>query len=141
MIRYIDGDVFAGPERFLAHGCNAAGVMGAGVAKVVRQKYPMAYEFYRWEHYQSGLKLGQVYFIDCGSKVILNCITQQTYGRGQQVNYEAIESCMKQINDIANDQEVAMPMIGAGLGGGDWTKIEKIINDTATFKPVVYVYE
>ena len=35
-----------------------------------------------------------------------------------------------------------MPRIGCGLAGGDWNKVEKIINETLIDKGIeVYVYD
>jgi O-acetyl-ADP-ribose deacetylase (regulator of RNase III) len=40
----------------------------------------------------------------------------------------------------SNETHVAMPQIGAGLGGGDWTVIAAIIESELTdVQPVVYI--
>jgi O-acetyl-ADP-ribose deacetylase (regulator of RNase III) len=146
-IIYKKGDVTEASEGVIVHGCNALGVMGSGVAKTIREKFPEAYKSYREEHENFGLKLGSVY--DGGmtnGKRILNAITQGGYGTDKrQVNYESIYKCFETINIEAKAQkvtEIAMPRIGAGLGGGNWRIIETIIEETATsYQPVVYDYE
>lgn len=142
-ILYKKGDLFECEESIIAHGCNAKGVMGSGVAKIVREKFPNAYELYVREHKLYGLQLGEVYGFDGGGdgeyKHILNCITQQSYGHGVQVSYSAIASCMLRINYKHKGASIAMPKIGAGLGGGDWNRISQIIEECSTdFQPVVY---
>lgn len=140
-IKYKLGDALGGPEKYLAHGCNNKGVMGSGIAKQIRENYTKAYDYYRWTHQRSGLKLGEVYAIDCGGKVIFNCITQNGFGRDGEkyVCYDAIKQCIIEIsNSVEDEYPVAMPRIGAGLGGGDWSTIEKIIEENSTFQPVVY---
>ncbi len=36
MITYKQGDLMKASETYIAHGCNAQGVMGSGVAKAIR---------------------------------------------------------------------------------------------------------
>jgi O-acetyl-ADP-ribose deacetylase (regulator of RNase III) len=36
---------------------------------------------------------------------------------------------MRKINSIFSGKHIGLPQIGAGLAGGDWNKIKKIIQD------------
>lgn len=122
-------------QRIILHGCNAQGVMGSGVAKLIREKFPKAYIEYR-NRFESphGLNLGEVIWSNCGDHIIGNCITQEYYGGDLGVvyaDYDAVQSCMIQAKLYANrlgEREVALPKIGAGLAGGDWNVIADIIN-------------
>lgn len=142
-IIYKQGDLLQCDEKIIIHGCNAQGVMASGVAKVIRAKYPSAYDAYR----AGNLGLGIVtYAAQEDGKVILNAITQEFYGRQvgkQYVSYKAVYLCMQRINSFYSCEEspvyIAMPKIGAGLGGGNWEIISKIIEEESTyFQPVVY---
>lgn len=145
-IIYKSGDCLAGPEKFIAHGCNAQGVMGSGVAKAVRDRLPAAYKGYRAEFLENGLELGSTIGVDVDGVVVFNCITQNRYGPDgkRYVNYGAVNDCMNTINAHFKDYKfgiphVAMPMIGAGLGMGDWGIISGIIEMCSTnFQPIVY---
>jgi O-acetyl-ADP-ribose deacetylase (regulator of RNase III) len=44
-IDYVHGDIFTTNCEYLIHGCNS-GIDGAGVAKMIKQKYPKAYDDY-----------------------------------------------------------------------------------------------
>lgn len=141
MITYIKGDLFAEKHPLIAHGCNCQGVMGSGVAKIVKEKFPQAYNSYRdfYEVYaDNSLKnqlLGKVQFSHCGETIIANCFTQESYGKGigiKFVSYDAVDKCMINIENFIEKSEkeisyVAMPKIGVGLGGGAWCVIEAII--------------
>lgn len=146
-IIYLIGDLLESPHRLILHGCNAQGVMGSGIAKQIRKKFPQAFETYCAAHEKEMLWLGDVIFVDCGSKIIANGITQQYYGRSGErfVNYEAINNVMEETHDYAlkhGIEYVAMPLIGAGLGGGSWEKISSIIEDKFTdVIPVVYTLD
>lgn len=141
-IIYKQGDLLAAPEIILLHGCNAQGVMGAGVAKSIRNRYPEAYKTYL----KGSMELGTITIThEADHKVILNAITQEYYGRtiGRvYVSYDAIDVVFRLINKvclICTNMVIAMPKIGAGYGGGDWNIISEIIERNSTnFQPVVY---
>lgn len=147
IITYIIGNLLESPHRLILHGCNAQGVMGSGIAKQIRKKYPQAFEEYYAAYEKDMLWLGDVIFADCEDKIIANGITQQYYGRGGEcfVSYEAINNVMEDTHDYALKhglEHVDMPLIGAGLGGGSWKKISSIIEDRFTnVIPVVYTLD
>jgi O-acetyl-ADP-ribose deacetylase (regulator of RNase III) len=154
-IIYKQGDMFKGPERWLLHGCNAQGVMGSGVAKRVKELYPEAFLAYLAMAQSGQMKLGGLsWSSEVGGRVMFNGITQEFYGRDgkQYVSYEAIGDVIERLNHCAQYSDdyltprrvlhVAMPKIGAGLGGGDWDIIAEIIEQGSThFQPVVYTLE
>lgn len=129
MIEYIKGDLFTTKDKIIAHGCNSHGVMGSGVAKIVKEKFPAAYEGYvNGDHHLLGTNI----YVNCGDVVIANCITQKGYGStgDKFVSYDAVDSCTKRLKVYCNRygiDSISMPKIGAGLGGGDWDILEKII--------------
>lgn len=148
-IDYRAGDMFKAGHRFLAHGCNAKGVMGSGVALIVKNDYNYAYQGYKTYHDKWGLKLGGVVISEQQGEptTIFNCITQNSYGTDQRyANYGAIQSCIRSIDNYLclrfedpKGIEVGFPMIGAGLAGGDWSIIANIIErESKNFQPVVY---
>lgn len=144
-IEYRKGNLFDTDILHIAHGCNAQGVMGSGVAKIVKEQYFEAYKFYAEQYDEHGLKLGDVQFVPSNNKVIVNAITQNLYGKdgSRFVDYEAVADCMYTINHqlrCSGDAHIAMPQIGAGLGGGDWKVIEAIIeSELKDIQPVVYI--
>lgn len=135
-ISYKNGDLLKSGLKLIGHGCNAQGVMGSGIAKAIKEKYPECYTAYSCFMKDSG-KLGDVLAYTCPSDnvTILNMITQEFYGRDSKryVSYEAIEKCMTYANRYAKDNghvSLGLPKIGAGLGGGDWKIISEIIEKT-----------
>jgi len=147
-IEYVKGDLFATHVKTIGHGCNARGIMGSGVARIIREQFPKAFNRYRAEYEKpGGLKLGDIIVVPCESKIIVNAITQETFGRDGRrfVSYDAVAEVMTKINqmfEIYGITEIAMPAIGAGLGGGDWNVIAAIIeSELKNVKPYVYVLE
>lgn len=143
-IKYQKGDIFMSPNRFILHGCNAQGVMGSGVAKLIREKYPFAYQEYLRLHKEVGLSLGQAQIVKCRDRTIINAITQQFYGKDgrRYVSYDAVANSMRMVEEYLYGETVAMPKIGAGLGGGDWNVIEAIIeSELKTVQPIVFTLD
>lgn len=153
-IKYVKGNLLEAPEKFILHGCNMQGRYGSGVAKQIKAKYPSAFTAYKLA-IDGGMALGTVSWAEQeDGKLIMNGLTQQYYGRkaGEvYVSYEALRSVMINVCWFANMHRlhnkipeeyimaVAMPKIGAGLGGGDWNIISEIIEEESLFfQPVVY---
>lgn len=63
MIRVIDGDLFTTDARFIVHQVNCKGVMGSGVAKQVRNKYP--HVFVEYKKACSEEMLGKIQVVPC----------------------------------------------------------------------------
>ena len=152
-IEYVKGDLFSTNITTIVHGCDTQGVFGSGVAKIVRERYPKAYDRYMQEGRNGHLMLGDIIPVPCGDrqndpdnfKIIVNAITQEYYGRDgkRYVSYDAVAESMQKINgmyDVYGIDAVAMPQIGAGLANGDWNVIEKIIeSELKTIQPYVYI--
>jgi O-acetyl-ADP-ribose deacetylase (regulator of RNase III) len=145
MIEYIKGDVTLADEFVILQGCNAQGKMNSGVAKAIRDKWPEVFAQYDFTATTLGLALGDihpcfVYHVDrfnrerFPTKVIINGITQQYYGRDPNVvyvDYNAIRYVLHYTKELLvkmGQTSIAMPKIGAGLGNGDWNRIETIID-------------
>lgn len=136
MITYKKGNLLDTPDMLIAHGCNAQGVMGSGVAKAIRDKYPKAFDDYQQAVYDFKYPrnhLGRmISSAQPDGRIILNCVTQDQYGKDgkKYVSYDAIDTCMNKIQKgmFGLSTNVSMPKIGAGLGGGEWSIIEAIIN-------------
>jgi O-acetyl-ADP-ribose deacetylase (regulator of RNase III) len=148
MINYTIGNLLDCPQKILVHGCNNYGVMGSGVAKQIRDRWPNVFDTYKLTYDVFGLELGSIIPVETpDNKVVVNAITQDGFGRDGRVyvDYNAIEKCFVQINEqvkIWEVAEVSYPFIGAGLGGGNWTIIEEILVRTATnYTPVVYSFD
>jgi O-acetyl-ADP-ribose deacetylase (regulator of RNase III) len=141
-IEYRKGDLLTTDIKHILHGCNAQGVMGAGVAAAIRSKYAQAYKDYTEVYNSKGLELGTAVFsVQNDGKVIINAITQNNYGRDKNkvyVSYWAVAEIFRKIESFGI-KELAMPMIGSGLANGDWAVISAIIENTLVHtKPLVY---
>lgn len=134
MITYLDKDITTIEEGIIAHGVNCQGVMGSGVAKAIRDKWPDVYKGYmnngknrtgKDDNLLGSCHLIQANMKDVDCKVhVANCYTQRFYGRDgkKYADQWAIIESLKYVYYWADlyELDVFMPKIGAGLGGLDW---------------------
>jgi O-acetyl-ADP-ribose deacetylase (regulator of RNase III) len=128
----------------IVHGCNCFNTMGAGIAKGIKAAFPEAYAADCKTTKGSRTKLGACSFAEVNANgkrlVIVNAYTQFDWrGRGTKVDYEAVRSCMRWIKDSFPGLRIGLPMIGAGLAGGDWKKIALIIEEELAGEDVTLV--
>lgn len=127
---YVQGDLLSVESGIIAHGCNCQGVMGSGVAKLIKDKYPSAYRYYKYIEQDIGLKLGSTQIVVINNSFyVANLLTQVSYGRDDKryVSYDAIDESFDKLFARSGNMQVYIPKIGAGLGGGDWEVISSII--------------
>ena len=142
------GNVLDIDEGIIIHGCNSLGVMGSGIASQIKTRFPQAYEIYKQAHLDGKLFMGSFTLVavnDDPLKIIVNAVTQKNVGHGKQVSYDAIESCFLGVNKLMKDLglkiPLCFPMIGAGLGGGNWRIIAEIIDSSVSndFEKILYL--
>ena len=138
----IVGDIvklaISGQFDVLVHGCNCFCTMGAGVASQIRKAFPSAYIADCQTASGDRKKLGSYsqtvveYMSPYRTLTIVNAYTQYKYGTGKHVDYEAIACVFHSLAEDFRGKKIAYPRIGAGLAGGDWNVISKIINRELT---------
>ncbi len=98
---------------------NTVGVMGAGLAKQFKDKYPSHYEKYRRAYSSGKLKTGKV-LLDSENRII-TFPTKQHWRNPSTEGY--IRSGAKSLKDLLDSDvlpknaKVIMPKLGSGLGG------------------------
>lgn len=133
-ITYVKGDLFAANERAIAHGCNCHGFMGAGFAALIRDKFSDAYSAYaracRDRSFYPGVAQPVITMNQAESTTIYNLATQNAPGRNAQYPYiQAAFANMIRHMDFVGNSRIAMPMIGAGIGGLDWWFVHQMLTN------------
>lgn len=146
MINYIEKDVTTLTSGVIAHGVNCQGVMGSGVAKALRDKWPVIFETYSLLPKGKPM-LGLANMVRVGDRdelFVVNCFTQIFYGVGGKfADPDAIETSLSQAFMWADFYHLPlyMPKIGAGLGGLDWKEeVEPIVEALDTLWSRVDTY-
>lgn len=135
MIKHITGDLVRDAEQYdvIAHGCNCFCVMGSGIAPQIKAKFPEAYEVDCATTAGDVNKMGTITHTVNTTPIVVNIYTQyDTKGRrsGQMdFDYDAFRKGLKELKAKFSGKSIAMPKIGAGLAGGDWAIIERILEE------------
>jgi len=136
-MKVLKGDLiqFALAGRFdvIIHGCNCFCTMGAGIAKLIRDIFPEAYQADLATPKGDREKLGTYSLARVqreGHKLtIVNGYTQYDFsGHGKLADYKAIQNLFSRVKKDFFNQRIGYPKIGAGLAKGDWEVISDIIN-------------
>ncbi|MFA5312792.1 MAG: hypothetical protein WC375_05635 [Methanomassiliicoccales archaeon] len=147
-IQYITGDAtqpMGDGRKFVIHCCNDVGGWGSGFVVAISKKWakPEA-EYRKWAKEGMYIDHGQPVDFILGSIqsvkvepniVVVNMIGQRDVKPNNKippVRYEAIRQCLSKVSELAKKYSASVhaPRFGAGLAGGEWTTIEKIIEET-----------
>lgn len=144
-VRIIETDLLNLNCDIICQQVNCQGVMGAGLAKTIKTKYPEVF----WEYLNfcdifkyDGDLLGRCEIIklqntdDYSPKYVANLFGQQFYGRDkkQYTIYNALENALIEMRQWLSEHVekdkiiVGIPYnIGCGLAGGNWNFVYDII--------------
>lgn len=151
MVNYVKGNLLDSNCHYICHQVNCRGIMGSGIAKQIREKWPEVYDKYkeacskviRLYSKPSEHLLGNIQYCPCSSgQVVVNIFSQDNDGC-RYTSYDAFATALNKIRmEIPTKNSIGFPKnIGCGLGGGDWrivsNMIETILGDTHD----VYIYE
>lgn len=124
-------DILNVNKGIIAHQVNCKGVMNAGVAKQIRESYPLVFEKYK--EYIPDMQPGMIQLIQVKEDLyICNLAGQNDYKGEQNTDYQAVKTAFQKLFKVAQEKDlpVYIPyMMGCGLAGGDWTKYRGIIKD------------
>lgn len=136
MIKHIKCNIFDSGADTILHQVNCQGVMGSGIAKQVRDRYPNVYASYKnlcTAIRDPSILLGTAQFIRIDHCVyIVNLFAQDKYGYDgkQYTDYLALDSCLNQvrIHTLRSNEVIAIPYrMGCDRGGGDWNVVYEMI--------------
>jgi len=141
-MKYITGDILT-PNTTESHGVivchqvNCKGVMGAGLARQIREKHPDVFSLYQDKCLQiaAGIGgLGDVQFccvIAEAGYLVANVFGQDGYGHGKQfTDYAALRKAFERIATGFPTYTIRIPyLMGCGLGGGNWDEVLRIIEE------------
>jgi O-acetyl-ADP-ribose deacetylase (regulator of RNase III) len=137
-MKTVQGDLLAlalrGQFDIVVHGCNCMTQMGKGIAKSIKEQFPEAHEADRRTSKGDRSKLGTITTAEIvqGDRrfIVVNAYTQFDYRPpGPNIDYDAIRSAMQEVKRRFAGKRIGYPKIGAGLAGGDWSRIAPIIDE------------
>jgi O-acetyl-ADP-ribose deacetylase (regulator of RNase III) len=140
-ITYIKGDATC-PQgkgtKLICHICNDLGGWGKGFVLAISRRWDepeAAHRAWHGERSNNDFALGAVQFVQIEPYLwVANMIAQHGMNRGSSgppIRYEALAACLQNAAARAAELKASihMPRIGCGLAGGDWSRIEPLIEE------------
>lgn len=152
MVKYMNGNLLESGCDYICHQVNCQGKMGSGIAKQIRDKWPIVYEQYiiGYEELKddilrncgsfefapdvSEVLLGRMQIVPIeNDKSVVNMFSQQYYGYDgkRYTSYDAFVNCLDQIRRaVPHDKRIGFPYnIGCDRGGASWNIISAMIEE------------
>lgn len=150
MIYFEIGNLLDAPVDYICHQVNCQGRMGSGIAKQIRERWPIVYEHYIALYNTKGIDvrhelLGKIQVVNVASnKNIINMFGQESYGYDgkRYTSYDAFWACLGEIREhIPKGSKIGFPAkIGCGLGGANWEIIFRMIKEVLDDEYEIYIY-
>jgi len=119
-------------------GVNTLGRMGAGIAVEFRRRWPTMYDAYAEACQWGCLRPGGIFVYQAPNRLIVNMATQQGVGRGS-ARLEWVREAARQVSQLGLET-LALPRIGAGLGGLRWADARAILYEELAALPFVELW-
>lgn len=134
MIRYTQGDILKAQADALVNTVNCVGISGRGVALQFKKAFPDNFKAYENVCKKGDLSPGEVFVYERSAldrpRYIINFPTKRHW-RGKS-RVQDIRNGMDALRDAILRYEIesiAMPALGSGLGGLEWTTVKDIIEE------------
>lgn len=162
MIYFKKGNLLESGCDYICHQVNCQGKMNSGIAKQIREKWPIVYQNYMAKcnfSHPSGyirpeLLLGDIQIVGLWDdynetkfhQSVINMYSQLNYGYDgrRYTSYDAFWNCVNLIKQsVPTDKKIGFPYnIGCGLGGANWNVILTMIDTVlADYTVEIYVLE
>lgn len=132
MITTGTGDLLEAEVDALVNTVNCVGIMGKGIALQFKRRYPANFKAYAAACARGEVELGKMFVFEletiAGPRWIINFPTKGHWRAKSRMR--DIETGLRDLVKVIHDrgiQSIAMPPLGAGNGGLNWTDVEPVI--------------
>lgn len=132
------GDIFTTDQPAIGHGVNLWGVMGSGIAVLVRRNFPEIFTPYKKACTKKTLTPGGMLPIFTKDTWIFNLASQVQ--PGANASLALLEDSVHESFRFAEEENIsgfALPRIGAGVGGLEWPDALAVLEKVAAEHPNV----
>ncbi|GIF17248.1 macro domain-containing protein [Actinoplanes teichomyceticus] len=141
-VEHRTGDLLASQLPAIAHGVNCRGIMGAGIARQIRNRWTHLYDSYRTACRTGHLTIGGMHVWQTpDGMTVYNLATQDRPGP-----HARIDAVQHAVAGMLADAEqrgitaIGLPQIAAGIGGLRWPDVESVLTTAATGSPVRLIF-
>lgn len=132
MIKFVTGNLLDAKVEALVNTVNTVGVMGKGLALQFKKAFPANCKAYEAAAKAGEVKIGKMFVFEAGGIVlpryIINFPTKKHWRSPSKLEY--IEQGLADLTKIIRDlkiRSIAIPPLGAGLGGLRWNDVRPLI--------------
>jgi O-acetyl-ADP-ribose deacetylase (regulator of RNase III) len=129
MIKFVTGDLFDSGAEAIVNAVNCVGVMGRGIALQFKKRYPDNFRAYELACKSGEVVPGKMFVFEgsqsANPKYIINFPTKRHWRDASRI--EDIETGLVDLANVVARRRissVALPALGAGLGGLDWLVVK-----------------
>jgi O-acetyl-ADP-ribose deacetylase (regulator of RNase III) len=169
MVQFVKGDLLESNCDYICHQVNCQGKMNSGIAKQIREKWPVVYNNYMSKYdavldlaiktyggYECGLDvseilLGDIQIVNINTpgaderaQQVINMFAQQHYGYDgrRYTSYDAFWNCLNLIKQtVPKGKTIGFPKkIGCDRGGANWPVILEMITEVLGVEYKVFIY-
>jgi len=132
MIKFVTGNLLDAKVDALVNTVNTVGVMGKGLALQFKKAFPANAKAYEAACRRGEVQIGKMFIFEAGGIVlpryIINFPTKRHWRGASKLEY--IELGLRDLARVIHDRRIrtiAVPPLGAGLGGLDWETVRPLI--------------
>lgn len=134
--------VFDTDANIIVNPVNCFGVMGAGLAKEFKKRFPKNFELYQQQCWNRTMKVGKMFIThnsDIDGLTIYNFPTKDFWKHKSELSYiqKGLEDMLKHLK---TGDVVAIPLLGCGLGGLSTSDVVPLMMYYFHKRPDVEVY-
>lgn len=133
MIEPRSGDLFGADAEALVNPVNCVGVMGRGLALAFRERFPGNFAAYAAACRRSLVVPGEMFVFDTGQerpRLLVNFPTKRHWRDASRM--EDLVRGLESLAELVRERElrsIALPALGCGLGGLDWSEVRPRIEE------------
>lgn len=126
MIAFVRGDLFGAKVDALVNPVNTEGVMGKGLALQFKNAFPANYAAYKAACKRGEVRVGKMFVFDGGdgARLIINFPTKTDWRAPSKLTY--VTDGLVDLVAVVRERglrSLAVPALGAGLGGLAWEDV------------------
>ncbi|HZF11502.1 MAG TPA: macro domain-containing protein [Thermoanaerobaculia bacterium] len=143
MLVYLQTDLFASPAQTLVNTVNTVGVMGKGIAKSFKERYPEMFREYKQRCDRGELRIGTLLLWRGADKWVLNFPTKTTWRLPSTLAYvqAGLEKFVASYEELGITS-ISFPPLGCGNGNLDWEEVKPVMESYLRDLPIqVYVHD